>query len=121
MKLIHCSDFHLDSALGCNFSPAQAKLRNAELCATFGRMVRFAVAEQVDAVLIAGDLFDSSYVSRQTVDYILEKLPPIVQRLRDMSPLSVKDTGYAPCLIGTYLFSDISFFDFTLFFSFILP
>lgn len=74
MKLIHCSDFHLDSALGCNFSPAQAKLRNAELCATFGRMVRFAVAEQVDAVLIAGDLFDSSYVSRQTVDYILEKI-----------------------------------------------
>ena len=35
MKLIHCSDLHLDSALGSNFTPEKAQQRNAELCAAF--------------------------------------------------------------------------------------
>ncbi len=74
MKLIHCSDIHLDSALGRNFSAAQARERNAELCATFGRMVSCAVREQVDAVLIAGDLFDSGHVSSQTADYVFSQI-----------------------------------------------
>ena len=72
VKLIHCSDLHLDSALRSNLSREKAKIRNTELCAAFGRMVAFAKQERVTAVLIAGDLFDSSYVSRQTVDYVLE-------------------------------------------------
>ena len=74
MKFIHCSDIHLDSALGQNFSAAQAKARNAELCATFSRMVRFAVQERVSAVLIAGDLFDGSYGTSQTVEFILQQI-----------------------------------------------
>lgn len=74
MKIIHCSDLHLDSALGSHLPPEKAKERNAELCATFGRMVRFAMREQVGAVLIAGDLFDSSCISAQTVDYVLQQI-----------------------------------------------
>ncbi len=74
MKIIHCSDIHLDSALGHNFSTAQAKARNAELCATFSRMVQFAVCEDVGAVLIAGDLFDGSYATVQTVDFVLDQI-----------------------------------------------
>ena len=74
MKIIHCSDIHLDSALGQNFSAAQAKARNAELCATFSRMVRFAVQERVSAVLIAGDLFDGSYGTSQTAEFILQQI-----------------------------------------------
>lgn len=74
MKIIHCSDMHLDSPLGTNLSAQKAKERNAEICATFGRLVSFALREQVDAVLIAGDLFDSVHVSARTVDYVLEKI-----------------------------------------------
>lgn len=74
MKVIHCSDLHLDSALGTHFSAAQAKERNAELCATFGRMAAFAVSEQVEAVLIAGDLFESVHASARTVDYVLQTI-----------------------------------------------
>lgn len=74
MKLIHCSDFHLDSALGSNFSPAEAKSRNGEICATFGRVACYAQREQVGAVLIAGDLFDSPHASRQTVEYVLSQI-----------------------------------------------
>ena len=74
MKIIHCSDLHLDSVLVSNFSPQKAAQRNAELCAGFARMVRFAVNGQVSAVLIAGDLFDSSYVSDQTVNFVAEQI-----------------------------------------------
>lgn len=74
MKIIHCSDLHLDSALRTHLSPEKARERNAELCASFGHMVRWAVREGVDAVLIAGDLFDSAHVSRQTADYVLEQI-----------------------------------------------
>ena len=74
LKLIHCSDLHLDSALGSNFSPDAAQKRNAELRATFARMVRFAVQEQVRAVLIAGDLFDSAAVSAHTAAFVAEQI-----------------------------------------------
>ena len=72
MKIIHCGDLHLDCALRSNFSREKAKLRNVELCTTFGRLVAFAKREQVSAVLIAGDLFDSPYASRRTTDYVLD-------------------------------------------------
>ena len=74
MKIIHCSDLHLDSPLGSNFSTEKASLRNAELRAAFARMVAFACREQVDAVLIAGDLFDSSYVSASTAAFVTEQI-----------------------------------------------
>lgn len=72
MKFIHCSDIHLDSKMERNLSPAQARERNAEVCATFARMVDFACREGVRAVLIAGDLFDTRRASAQTAGYILD-------------------------------------------------
>lgn len=72
MKIIHCSDLHLDSALRSNLPQEKAKIRNAELCMAFGRLVAYAKQEKVDAVLIAGDLFDSPYVSRRTAEYVLD-------------------------------------------------
>jgi len=72
MKLIHCSDIHLDSKMESNLTAAQARERSAEILATFGRMVQFAKANQVDAVLIAGDLFDTRRVSARTADFVLD-------------------------------------------------
>jgi len=74
MKIIHCADLHLDSALSTNLSPVKAQERNAELRAAFARLVQFAIREQVSAVLIAGDLFDSAYVSAQTAAFVAEQI-----------------------------------------------
>ena len=74
MKLIHCSDIHLDSKMEHNLSPRQAKERNAEICATFGRLTDYAVREDVTGVLLAGDLFDTGRVSARTADYVLEQI-----------------------------------------------
>ena len=79
MKIIHCSDLHLDSALRSNLPQEKAQIRNAELCMAFGRLVAFAKQEQADAVLIAGDLFDSPYVSRRTAEYVLETIHSAAQ------------------------------------------
>ena len=52
MKFIHCSDIHLDSKMERNLTAAQARERNAEVCATFARMAAFAAEESVTAVLL---------------------------------------------------------------------
>ena len=74
MKLIHCSDIHLDSALDSNLSAPQARERAAEVLAAFSRMVRYAYENKVDGVLIAGDLFDGSRVSAKTVELVLDRI-----------------------------------------------
>lgn len=74
MKFIHCSDLHLDSKMESNLSPSQARERSAEILATFARMVDYAAANGVAAVLIAGDLFDGSRVTAQTAQFVLEQV-----------------------------------------------
>lgn len=74
MKLIHCSDLHLDSPMETHLSTEQARERNHEILETFFRLVRYAQEQQVDAVLIAGDLFDSSRVSEATAGFVLDTI-----------------------------------------------
>ena len=71
MKLIHCSDLHLDSKMESNLTSAMAQERNNEICATFSRMAGYAAEQGVRAVLIAGDLFDSRRVTGKTADWFL--------------------------------------------------
>lgn len=63
MKLIHCADLHLDSRMTANLDKEKAKDRRRELLLTFERMVQYAADHQVDAILIAGDLFDTKNIS----------------------------------------------------------
>lgn len=74
MKFIHCSDLHLDSKMEQHLSAAQARERNAECCATFARLVRYAAEQQVTAVLIAGDMFDTERASAQTAGFVLDQI-----------------------------------------------
>ena len=74
MKFIHCSDIHLDSRMERNLTAAQARERNAEICATFARMAKYACEHGVTAVLIAGDLFDMERATAQTADFLLDTI-----------------------------------------------
>ena len=74
MKIIHTADLHLDSALNSNLDYDKAKIRKNEILLTFGRLVDYAVNNGVDAVIIAGDLFDSSAVSAKTEQYLFDKI-----------------------------------------------
>lgn len=72
MRIIHCSDLHLDSKMLSNFTPEQAKNRRLELLKTFERMVCFANENEVSIIIIAGDLFDKSdYVYKKIKDRVI--------------------------------------------------
>ena len=58
MKIIHCADVHLDSPLGTHLDSRRAAARNAELTGSFLDLLHRAAETNVDAVIIAGDLFD---------------------------------------------------------------
>ena len=74
MKIIHCADLHLNSPLNSNFSLEKSKTRKDEITNSFYRLVDYATANQVDVVLVVGDLFDSAKISQKLVKNILEKI-----------------------------------------------
>lgn len=74
MRLIHCSDLHLDSKMESNLSARQARERGGEILGTFARMVDWARENRVDAVLIAGDMFDTGRVTGKTADFVLDRM-----------------------------------------------
>lgn len=63
MKILHTGDIHLDSPFA-GLSPDAARQRRSDLRAAFSDMIAFARQQAVDLVLIAGDLFDKIYVTR---------------------------------------------------------
>ena len=72
VRLLHTSDVHLGATfkvLGERGPEQRRQLRE-----TFGRVVDLALAERVDAVLIAGDLFDSVAAARVHVAFAAEQL-----------------------------------------------
>ncbi len=80
MKFIHCADLHLDSKLESNIGKEKAKERRNEILFTFERIVKFAREENVTAILIAGDLFDTGNIAskaRKMVWDIIENNPGI--------------------------------------------
>ncbi len=70
MKIVHCSDLHLDADLKTNFDTASAAGRRAELLDTFRRLCRTARDEKAAAVLICGDLFDTDSPSPSAVRFV---------------------------------------------------
>ena len=72
MKIIHCSDIHLDAVMSGFRDSSKAEERRNEILLTFVRMVRYASKHDVRAIMIVGDLFDSTRISPGTLD-IVEK------------------------------------------------
>ena len=66
MKLLHSSDFHLDSPL-IGLSTEKSVLRRRELREVPARLSGLVRSEEVDLVLLPGDLFDGERVYPETV------------------------------------------------------
>lgn len=74
MKIIHCGDIHLDSRMNTHLGEKKAKERRQELLNTFQKMIHYADENNVRAILIAGDLFDTQKVLKTTRNVILEEI-----------------------------------------------
>ena len=73
IKFIHCSDLHLGrQRLG-------GKLPDSDLQAAFQYIVNFTLEQQADALLIAGDIFDSPNILPPCLQQATECLIPLQQ------------------------------------------
>jgi DNA repair exonuclease SbcCD nuclease subunit len=76
IKLLQCGDLHLDApftsladsdSLGIDDKPEQ---RRNDLRLVLSRIVETAAAQQVDLLLICGDLYEHNYIRKSTIHYI---------------------------------------------------
>ena len=72
IKILHTGDVHLDSAFS-GLDSRHAEIRRNELRAAFTSMMTYARANGIDLLLIAGDLFDGAYVTRETVALLVRE------------------------------------------------
>ncbi|MBP3402191.1 MAG: DNA repair exonuclease [Clostridia bacterium] len=72
MKIIHTSDIHIDSPLTTRLPSDKVRERRRELLSGFSRMVEEAKLISADAVIIAGDLFDSERITKKALDTALD-------------------------------------------------
>ena len=74
MKLIHVADLHLASKMESNLSKEQARIRKRELLDRFGDMIAYADENNVEGILIAGDLFDEKRVAKMVKQRVLDEI-----------------------------------------------
>ena len=72
LRLLHTADLHL-GARHADLGEAATAQRERQ-AAAFGAIVDLAIAEKVDIVLVAGDLFDSNVQPRRSVERVAAEL-----------------------------------------------
>lgn len=73
LRILHTGDIHLDTPFS-GIDSAQAQVRRNELRAAFTSMLHYVKCEKIDLLLIAGDLFDAHFVTRETLVLIKREL-----------------------------------------------
>ena len=70
MKIIHTADLHMDSPLTSRLSHTAIAGRKRELLSTFRRIIEDGEKRGAEAMIIAGDLFDSEEISARAIEYV---------------------------------------------------
>jgi DNA repair exonuclease SbcCD nuclease subunit len=79
MRILHLADVHLDTSFGSRSPRVRERLRWATREA-FRRAVDVALDREVDAVIIAGDLFDGTRLSFETEQFLVVELGRLDER-----------------------------------------
>ncbi len=72
LKILHCADLHLDLPFRAN-TVEDAKKRRQMQKEVFCEIVATALSKEVSLLLIAGDLWENTYLSNETVQVVLEE------------------------------------------------
>lgn len=73
MRILHAADLHLDSAFAA-LSSDRARQRRRESREILNALSELVQKEQVDLVLLAGDLFDGEHVYPETIEQLKDAL-----------------------------------------------
>ena len=76
IKILHCADLHLDSPMTV-LDVSKAEARRRDLRAALTSLTMFVKSNAVDFLLIAGDLFDGEFVSRDTISLLCREFASI--------------------------------------------
>lgn len=85
VKILHCSDIHFDTA----FKELNKEISNnsrEELLEVLKKIVDLSIKENVQVLLIAGDVFDNFTVSKTTLIFIINQLNRIKDKFVFISP-----------------------------------
>ena len=74
MKLLHIADCHLDAAMEAHLPKKAAEERRGELRLTFRTALSLIEKENIEAVLLAGDIFDTASPSAETLRYVCDAM-----------------------------------------------
>lgn len=78
IKLLHCSDLHLDAPFtSLSDMEGRPEQRRQELKALLERIVELARAEQVDLMLVCGDLYEHGYIRKSTIRFLCDQFEKI--------------------------------------------
>ncbi len=72
LKIVHTGDIHLDSPFS-GLDERRAEVRKTELRGTFSSLMTYVRTNAVGILLIAGDLFDRGFVTRETIDIVMRE------------------------------------------------
>ncbi len=72
-KILHCADLHLDSPFKSG-NAGKSEVRRRELRGTFSSLMMYIKTNGIELVLMAGDLFDSGTVTRDTADFFIGEM-----------------------------------------------
>lgn len=92
LKIIHTSDLHIGAKFGVFGDKAEAQRKS--LLDVFAKIVDLAIAQSAHIVLISGDLFDSNFPSRNSVEFVKKQL----KRLDEMKIYAAILPGTHDCL-----------------------
>lgn len=102
-SFVHIADVHLDARL--RFLGERGREHRANIRAAFARCVDLALERRVDALLIAGDLFDSQRPGRGTVEFVREQFGRLAER--GIAVRIVPGTHDALTPSGVYSWADL--------------
>lgn len=72
LKILHCSDIHLDTPT-VGLTAEKCDERRRELRSSFTRMMQYVRDRGVNIVLISGDLFDNCYATNTTAEVLIRE------------------------------------------------
>ena len=80
-RFIHCADLHIDSPLKGlqRIDPRYAEWIRAATRGAFERLVDMAIADRIDFVVIAGDLYDGDWKSADTGIFVSRQLKRLTE------------------------------------------
>ena len=72
VKILHTADIHLDSPFSL-LDVKKAQVRRNEMRGTFTSLMMYAKMEKFDMVILAGDVFDTEFATKETMELLVSQ------------------------------------------------